>query len=79
MELWEALRAKLEQGSTNIALENALIARLRQISNQDVCNGLVDVFRQGTFSPGAQQLSMSFLGEITTFDAGETLMQLLSG
>lgn len=75
--LWEELLAKLAQGNTEIALENALIARLRQESNDEIYSKLVDVFRQRTLSPAAQQLLVSLLGEITTYEAGETLMQLL--
>ena len=50
---------------------------MREESGEEVYGKFVEVFRQGTLSTDSQRLLISLLGEITTYQAGETLMQVI--
>ena len=77
ISLWNELLDNLQQGEAQIALEDALIARLRQESGNKVYDKLIDSFRLNTLQLTAQERLISLLGVIKNYQAGETLMQLI--
>jgi hypothetical protein len=79
-DLWQALLTGFHSGkSTQIGLENALIARLRQEPDSTIYNELLAQFRPGILDANAQQVLVSLLGEVGNYKAADALMRLVNG